>query len=244
MMKLLLIFLSVLQSTLLGQFYVGMETAHIKRMRDGGTQQNGRMDGVRICYDRLKRFYLGAEYFYGSANLPGHSGGQAPIFSVLTDESYEGRIGYSFLAPGHFFSLFTGYGYFHEINDFFPPTALPLKFTNTFNYIPVGFLSGVYLSSLLSMGFNFKIMFMQNAKTEVTNDPFRADSTLYMQEEINVRLELPFIFSPPNTRLRLQFGVTPFYEYRHYGGRAGYPNNYLDTKFNLLGARFALVANY
>ncbi len=231
-------------STLHAQFSVGMESAHIKRMRDGGTQQNGRIDGIRLSYNRLQRFYFGGDYFYGSAKLIGHTGSQRPISSILTDKVYEGRVGCSFSDKNHFFFLFSGYGYYHEVNDFFPPTPIPFKFTDTFNYIPVGFLSGVYSSSLLSMGFSFKMMFMQKAQTKISDDPAHDDVVLKMNEEINVRIELPLVLSPSCTRMNLRFSLTPFYEFRHYGGREDYPSDYLDTKFILLGARIALVANF
>lgn len=213
-------------------------------MRDGGTQQNGQMNGVHLSYEHLKHLYLGADYFNGRSKLNGHSGRQRAIFSVLTDEIYEGRIGYSFIDDSHLFALFTGYGYFHEENNFSSPTPIPTKCIDTYKYIPLGFLSGVYFSSLVSMGVNFKMMFMQNAQSRITNDPFREDITLNMNEEINVRVEVPMNFSPQTTRLNLNFSLIPFYEFRHYGGREGDPFNYVDTKFTLLGARVALVAGF
>lgn len=213
-------------------------------MRDGGTQQNGQFNGIRLTYDRIKPLYLGADYLNGVANLKGHSGAQRRIVSELTDQVYEGRIGYTFFEEDHFFSLFTGYGYFHEENDFRSPTPIPFKFTNTFNYIPVGFLSGVNFSTLLSMGVNFKMMFMQEAKTKVTEDPARENVIIQMNEEINVRVEVPLILSLPKARLGLRFGCIPFFEYRHYGGREGFPFNYVDTKYTQVGARLALLTRF
>ncbi len=228
---------------------VGEEVYRMKRMRDGGTQQNGRVDGVRVSYDRIKKnaWYFGGDYFSSSGRLVGHSGAQRKILSTITDNIWEGRIGYTLKKDepySHFFSFFTGYGYFHEINDFHPPTPIPFKFVDSFTYIPIGFLSGVNFSALLSMGFNFKIMFMQNAECEVRDDPVRGDTTLQMNNETNYRVDIPLLFTPPCTRLQIAFACTPFLEFRHFGGREGFPFNYIDTKFNLLGARLSLVSRF
>lgn len=243
-MKSTLLFLLILCCPLHAEFSLGMESSRIKRMRSGGTKQDGFLNGVRLSYDYFNRLYLGADYFRGSSRLDGHTGRNRQITSILTDRTYEGRVGYCFLDGGHFFSFFSGYGKFHEVNDFYPPTPVPFTFINTYSYIPVGFLSGVYLTSLVSMGFNFKVMFMRDAKSTVSDDPGRADVVLNMNEEINVRIETPFMLFPEHTRMNIRFSFVPFYEFRHYGGREGYPFNYIDTKYNLLGARVALVANF
>lgn len=244
-MKLTLTLIALLGNfSLHALFSVGIETSHMKRMRNGGAQQNGRMNGVHLSYEHLEQLYLGANYFNGRSKLKGHSGRQRAIASILTDEIYEGRIGYSFISDSHLFALFTGYGYFYEVNDFNAPTPIQTKCIESYKYIPLGFLSGVYFSSLVSMGVNFKVMFMQNAESKITNDPFREDISLTMNEEINIRVEVPMKYSPQTTHLNLNFSLIPFYEFRHYGGREGDPFNYIDTKFTLLGARVALVAGF
>lgn len=223
----------------------GPEVFYLRRMRAGGTKQIARMDGIYVEYDRLRRYgwYFGGNFNYAQGRLKGHSGSGREILSVLTDKIWEGRFGYTLQKrgqKGYFITPYGGYGYFDEVNDFYPPTPLPLKFKNTFNFISAGFLSGVNLTSLVTMWINFKMKFMLNGTSKVTEDPIMGENTLLMNNEVLAELEVPFIFSPSSVRLGLEFVATPFYEYRHFGGREGFPLNYADTKFNLYGAKFAL----
>ena len=228
---------------------IGPEVFYIRRMRDGGTKQVARMDGICVDYDRLKRYswYFGGTFSYAEGRLKGHSGSQTEILSTLTDKIWEGRFGYNFQRrgeKGYFVAPYGGYGYFDEINDFHPPTPTPLKFKNTFNFVSAGFLSGVNLSSVFTMWINFKMKFMLNGTTKVTDDPVMGDSTLLMNNEVLARIEVPLIFSPAFVRMDLEFVVDPFYEFRHFGGRPGFPFDYIDTKYNLYGANFALRKRY
>lgn len=231
------------------QFYVGEESSYMWRTRDGGTKQSGRLDGVRVGADRIKPYgvYIGGDFIYASGKLKGETGRGAPQSSIITDEIAEGRIGFTFQNPSHhcpFFTPFMGWGYFKEINDFRPPSPLPITFTDTFNFCVVGFLSGVNLTPLLSMGVNFKVRFMQNAQSVVSDDPLYDDVTLLIDEETLYRLEVPLAFTPGNSFLGIGGALVPFYEFRHFGGREGYPFNFRDTKFNLVGLRFALIYRF
>lgn len=228
---------------------VGPEVYHLKRVRAGGTQQRGWINGVRICFDRAQRcgWYLGGDFLYGSGQIKGHTLTGRPVVSELSDQIYEIRLGYTLqqqVNGSPFFIPFTGWGHFKEINDFFIPSPLPCTFTDTFSYVTVGFLSGVNFNSLLSIGVNLKLKFMQNGRSKVTNDPLFENVTLLMKDQINVRLDLPFALQPCNTFLEMGFLLTPFFEYRHFGGREGYPFNFRDTKFYLYGVRFALTYRF
>lgn len=227
----------------------GPETYYFHRLRDGGTHQEGRIDGISVGIDRLKRYgiYIGGEYLYATGRLKGRTGRGSPLTSELTDEIYEIRLGFTLQQNKHgcpFFTPFGGWGFFREINDFKPPSPLPCKFTDTFNYIVAGFLSGVNLTPLLSMGVNFKLKFMQDGKSKVTDDPLFDDVTLMMKEEIQARVDVPFVFFPCHSWLGLGFQFSPFYEYRHFGGREGFPFNFRDTKFQLYGAKFTLMYRF
>ncbi|MCH9610413.1 MAG: hypothetical protein S4CHLAM81_12840 [Chlamydiales bacterium] len=228
---------------------VGPEVYYLRRQRAGGTKQTARMDGIFVDYDRLHRYswYFGGSYSYAQGRLKGHSGSQSDILSTLTDKLWELRFGYNFQRrgeSGYFVAPYGGYGRFDEVNDFHPPTPLLFKFHNSFNFVSVGFLSGVNLSPLFSMWINFKMKFMLNGETKVTDDPVMGDSTLLMNNEVLARIEVPLIFSPPSVRMGLEFVMEPFYEFRHYGGREGFPFDYIDTKYNLYGANFALRKRY
>jgi hypothetical protein len=157
------------------------------------------------------------------------------------------RIGYTLQQNDcrkSFITPFTGWGHFHEVNTFYLPSPLLCKYTDTFDYVVVGFLSGVNIASLLSIGVNFKLRFMQNGTSEVSQDPIYDLVTLQMQEQIHARLEVPLLLSRPCARATFGFLCSPFYEYRHFGGREGFPFNFKDTKFYLYGARFALTYQF
>jgi hypothetical protein len=224
----------------------GPEIYHFRRVREGGTHQEGRIDGVRLGIDRIKGcgWYIGADYLYASGWLKGGTATGRPLSSDLNDQIFEARLGYTLqqkICGSPFITPFGGWGYFREVNAFFPPSPLPCTFTDTFNYVVVGFLSGVNFTPLLSMGINFKLRFMQNAKSEISDDPLFADVTILIKDEMHVRLDVPFAYFPCDRSRRLGFVLSPFYEYRHFGGREGYPFNFKDTKFYLYGAKFALL---
>jgi len=226
---------------------IGPEVFYMRRMRDGGTKQIGQMDGISVDYNRLRRYrwYFGASFDYAQGRLKGHNGAQADLTSTLTNKIWEGRFGYNFQrrgARGYFIAPYGGYGYFDEINAFHEPTTV--RFKNTFNFTTAGFLSGVNLSSVFSMWINFKMRFMLNGTSKITNDPAVGDNTLLMTNEVLALVEVPLIFSPSCVRMGLEFVAAPFYEYRHFGGREGFPFDYIDTKYNLYGASFALRKRY
>lgn len=253
MRTLLLILITALTTTIEAnwqfQAYAGEESYYLWRLRNGGTKQEGRIDGVRVGIDRLKPYglYIGADYLYACGSLRGKTALGNPLSSELTDQIFEVRIGYTLqenISRRTFITPFLGWGYFEEINGFHPPSLLPCKFTDSFNFVAVGFLSGVNFTPLLSMGINFKVRFMQDAKSEVTEDPLFDDVTLAMENETCYRLEVPITFTPCDSFLGLGGQIAPFYEFRHFGGREGYPFNFKDTKFHLLGLRLSLVYRF
>jgi hypothetical protein len=228
---------------------VGPEIYRFIREREGGTHQEGQINGVRVAIDRMKcnGIYLGVDYLYAKGPLKGATATGRPLRSELTDQIVEGRLGLTLqqkYGRCPFITPYVGWGYFHEINDFFRPSPLPCKFTDTFNYIAAGFLSGVNFTPLLSMGINFKLRFMQEATSEVSDDPLFDDVTLSMKEEIHVRVEVPFAYTPCSSLFGTGFLLSPFFEFRHFGGREGFPFNFKDTKFYLYGARFALTYHF
>ena len=231
------------------QFSLGEESYVLWREREGGTHQAGRIDGVFSRFERIKggSWYAGADYLYATGEMHGETGRGSPQNSCLTDEIFEVRLGYTLqqCRPNEsFITPFGGWGSFKEVNHFNPPSPLPVKFTDTFNYVVVGFLSGVNLTPLLSMGVNFKVKFMLNGESKVTEDPLFEDVTLTMEKEIQCRVEVPFTYNPRCSWLGMGGQFTPFYEFRHFGGREGYPFNFRDTKFHLAGMRLSLIYTF
>jgi hypothetical protein len=230
-------------------FHAGPEVYHLRRVREGGTRQDGCLEGVRLGFDRIKRYaiYIGADYLYASGKLEGGTATGRRLTSDLTDRIVELRLGYTLQQKDPrraFITAFAGYGYFRETNEFYTPSPLPCTFTDTFNFFSVGFLSGVNFNPLLSMGINFKLRFMQDGKSEVSDDPVYDTVLLNMQDEIHVRLDVPILFSPCKTRLKAGLLLAPFFEYRHFGGREGFPFNFKDTKFYLYGAHFGVTCGF
>lgn len=228
---------------------LGPEIYHIKRERAGGSQQTGRCDGVRVVLERFKPcgWYLAADAFYSQGDLRGQSASGRPLESTLTDAIYEGRIGYTLYkscGKPSFITPFGGGGYFHETNDFRPPSILPVKYTDTFNYVTAGFLSGVNFCPLLSMGINFKLRFMLNGTSKISGDPDVEGTVLKMKEEIHARLDIPLSTCLTICNAAASATLEPFFEFRHFGGQVGYPFDFIDTKFYLIGARISLAVGF
>lgn len=222
----------------------------MRRLREGGTRQSGQVDGVHLQLERITpcSWYAGAEYLRARGRLTGKTGRGERLVSQVQDVLAEVRFGYTLSHPFDpqcsFITPFAGWGYFEQINDFNLPSPLPCKFTETFDYVVVGFLSGVNFTSLLSMGINFKARFMLDGRSQVSNDPGYEAIDLMVENELQYRFEVPFTYAPCNTLFGIQFQLMPFYEFRHFGGRQGYPFNYKDTKFYLVGGRISLQYCY
>jgi hypothetical protein len=227
---------------------LGPELYSMQRIREGGSHQSGRIDAGYVCIERIKpcSWYLGADFLYGKGILKGSNAVGALIKLHLTDQIAEARLGYmlqqiAFCGP--YYIPFCGYGYFCERSHFIFPSPNLVTFRDSFQFIVAGFLSGVNFSPLLSMGINFKMRFMLNGQSQVTDDALAEDITLIMKNEMQVRLDLPITYRPkPN--LGIGFQIDPFYEFRHFGGRFGYPFNFKDTRLYLYGARFMVMYNF
>lgn len=228
---------------------VGPEIYYITRVRDGGTHQSGHIDAISLRFERIKRcgWYLGADYLYGKGELDGKTGMGFPLFSELTDQIFEFRLGYTLACKEHsraFITPFVGGGHFQEVNQFSPASPIPCTFTDSFSYATIGFLSGMNFTPWLSMGINFKLRFMREGKSKVSDDPFFENVILNMEDEIQIRLDVPLVSRPCKTLFGLGFLLSPFFEYRHFGGREGFPFNFRDTKFYLFGAKIALTYQF
>lgn len=228
---------------------LGPEIYYLKRVREGGTHQSGHIDAISFRFERIKRcgWYLGADYLYGAGELDGKTSTGFPLSSKLTDEIFEFRLGYTLSRKEYgrtFITPFVGGGYFQEVSHFSPTSPIPCTFTDTFSYATVGFLSGMNFTPLLSMGINFKLRFMRDGTSKVSDDPFFENVTLNMEDEIQIRLDLPVDYRPCSTLFGLGFLLSPFFEYRHFGGREGFPFNFRDTRFYLFGTKIALTYRF
>lgn len=228
---------------------VGPEYYYVKRTRKGGTKQNGSCVGVRANYDYIKRynFYIGAQGFWGTGTLDGHTGSRAKLRSRLTDWQVEGSIGYTFQAKcwrKPWITPIVGYGYFHEENNFTKPSPLPIKYTTKFSYIPFGFLSGIMLTSALSVGLNVRIRYPWDPQCHISDDPDFEDRKQLINHELSYRVEVPFVYKTQFFCNSLLVGLMPFFDDRHYGGRENYPFDFLETHLKSYGFNIQLMYQF
>lgn len=241
----LFFFILLLPLNLAGRIFyeVGPEICYFQRDKEGGTWQSGRLDGIRLRLERMApfRFYIGFDSFFGEGELKGKSASGRPLVSNLGDCIFEGRLGYTIPNRRSYIIPYVGYGYFQEKNTFRPPSRLPCTYNDTFNYTLIGFLTSLNFTPLLSMGINFETKFMINGTSKVTDDPIFDDVTLKMNNELQARVEIPVIY---NLGQCFDAQVVPFYEFRHFGGREDFPFDFIDTKFHLIGLRFAIGGRF
>ncbi|MCB1181279.1 MAG: hypothetical protein KDK55_04580 [Chlamydiia bacterium] len=226
-------------------FKIGPEIYYLNRNRASGTTQEGRVDGIRASLERIKAcgFYVGGDVLYGEGCISGHNRRKHSLVSNLADFIAEGRIGMTLMIPFaryQYIIPYCGYGYFMEKNRFVNPSPLCYQTKDTFKFIAAGFLSGLNFTSQFSMGINVKARFMIDGRSKVTDDPDLDDLSLLMNDTSHYRIEVPFAYTFCDRLWNFDLEVAPFYEYRHFGGREGFPFNFIDTKFNLFGARFAI----
>lgn len=224
--------------------YIGPEIYYVRRTKEGGAEQTGTLYGVRLGYDHIRRYklYWGIDALWAQGTLKGKTN-EAQVKSTLTDMNVEGRIGYTFQTKSWrclSFTPYTGLGYFWENNYFEHPTPLPIHFKNQFAYVPIGFLSQVFITPQWSIGLNFKIRYLIDSSVHASNDPEHENSTQKYEEELQYRIELPIIYFRCWKEHSLAVGLVPFYEYRPYGYQANYPFDFLETKFRLYGATLKL----
>jgi len=226
---------------------MGPEFYHVHRTREGGTIQDGWICAGRASYDRIKSFgfYWGANALYGIGPLTGHTGKGAEIKSTFKDYQIEARLGYTFQTEAWiqpYLTPYVGIGYRKEYNNFHAPSPLILNFETRYPYAALGFLSGVNITPQISVGLNFKGEVMYEAKCAVTGDPEMDDFVLQVEDDWNYRVELPVIYRFCPCVGGFEAQVTPFYEFRHYGGRENYPFDFIDTKLMIWG--FNLLLSY
>lgn len=220
--------------------YVGPEIYFLQREKEGGATQSGTLYGVRIGYDHIHRYklYWGIDALWARGIIEGKIE-ESHLKSQFTDMNVEARVGYTFQSKCWrcaSFTPYTGGGCFWENNDYQHPSPLTVHFRNRFSYIPVGFLSQIFITPHWSVGVNFKVRYLLDAKQEVTNDPEHGKQTQHYEEKLQYRTELPITYFICWRKHSLAVSLVPFYEYRPYGHRANFPFDFLETTLKLYGA--------
>lgn len=228
---------------------IGPELYRVERNRAGGTKQTGNSAGIRATYDRVKRyhFYLGAQLFYGTGVLRGHTGGGDKIRSRYTEKQIEGNLGYTLQMkcfPHVSFTPFAGYGYFRDVNKFSPPSSLQIKFTTQFRYFSFGFLSSVYVLPCMTLGLNARFKWPWQTRCKVTDDPDYDTIRQIVNDQLHYRIELPITYFGCFLRDHYEFAVVPFFEQRRYGARENFPFDFFKTTFTLYGANLQLIYRF
>lgn len=231
------------------QISLGPEIYHIKRIRKGGTRQHGMMVGVRASYDRIGRYkwYVGFESAWAQGILKGGNKLRESLKSRFTDGMVEGRFGYTLQAKtGLCASLtpFIGAGYFVEKNHYIHPSKVHLCFCNTFWYLAFGGYSRIYINPYFSAGLNVTGKYSLDGKVRVTRDPEFEDTTLHYEHKMQCRVAIPFALDFFCSNYQIGFTVSPFYEFRHFGGQNQVPFNFNDTRLKVHGVDFFFVCKF
>jgi hypothetical protein len=224
---------------------VGPEIYYMTREREGGARQSGTLYGVRLGYDHIQRYklYSGVDALWATGIMDGHLH-EEKLRSRFTDINVEVRLGFTFQSKfwrAISFSPYTGIGYFWEKNNYQHPSPLTIHFSNTFSYVPIGFLSQIFLTPNLSLGLNFKVRILLEGEQHVTHDPKNKRMTQHYDERLQYRAELPTTYFFCWKDHPLAISLVPFFEYRHYGHRANFPFDFFDTKLKLYGATLKLL---
>lgn len=220
--------------------YAGPEIYYIHRTKEGGAKQTGTLYGVRLGYDHIRRykFYWGIDALWAKGILEGKTESDH-LKSRFTDINVEARIGYTFQSK-YWRCLsctpYIGGGYFLENNNYEHPSPLTVHFKNRFSYVPVGFLSQIFITPHWSIGVNFKVRYLLEGKQHVTHDPEHKKLTQNYEEKLQYRGELPVTYFRCWKKHSLAVSLVPFYEYRSYGHRANFPFDFLETNLKLYGA--------
>lgn len=223
------------------QLYIGPEYYYMERAKEGGTKQEGNMIGVRVGYDRLKRYgwYWGADALYTVGKLSGHGGEGHKIRSEVTDMSIEGRLGYTFQQKCGFqlaFTPYVGVGGFEQRNNFIHPSPLHVHFKTHYPCASAGFLSWAQLCGNFEGGLNFKVRLPFDPKCKVSNDDDHDPVSQVIKERLQYRVEVPVTYATCFCGNNVAMSLSPFYEYRCYGGHPNFPFDFIKTEYKLWGA--------
>ncbi len=222
------------------QINIGPEISHLKRIRKGGTQQTGTLYGIRGIYDHIGRYliYWGVEGVYTKGTLRGKSGSGSRIKSHFTEKNIEGRLGYTFQSKDRrlmSITPFIGIGYFNELNHYVSPSPVKVHFDNRFSYGAAGFLLRGCFTPCFRFGINATARWSFDGKVKVSNDPEFESTTIKYMQKMQGRASLPLWYTFVCNRFCMELGISPFYEYRHYGRKAGVPFDFIDTRIKSWG---------
>lgn len=214
---------------------LGPEFNYVTRIRKGGTKQTGNLYGLRGIYDHIGRYliYCGVEGAYSTGYLTGKTGGGQRIKSRFTQESIEGRLGYTFQSKDRnliSFTPFLGMGYFVELNHYVSPSEIKVHFDNKFAYAAAGVMLRGCITPNLRFGLNATARWNLNGKMKISHDPQYESCSLDYMQKMQGRVSLPIWYKKAWGTYCIELGINPFYEFRQYGQKSGVPFDFMDTK--------------
>lgn len=225
--------------------FVGPEVYYAKRTKEGGSRQSGWLYGGHATYERRKprSLYFCLDGYYASGDLNGATSSSRTLKSTLTDKEIEGRIGYAFcwdLWRRVTWIPYGGYGFFQGANHFKKPSPIVCNYRNSLEYACAGLDVSWRTHSCWEWGCDFTAKFVLEGKCKITRDPDYDTVHLMIENEMQYEFDLPIRYHTCWNKKNLTFQFTPFYRYRHYGGRMNWPFDFLDTQFQMYGARLML----
>lgn len=221
---------------------VGPKWSYLWRDKESGSKQKGSLWGLQGSYGRFKRYgwYLCANASYVAGILRGKVSDQVPIRSRYSDLVLEGQFGYTFCQKGGIglgFTPFIGGGYIEERNNFTDPSPIPIHQKIDFGFLSTGFITWVRPLCCLEVGLEAKVRFPYEPTSHISNDPENDPTTQRIGERLFYRFDLPVAYRLSNC---FHVALSPFAEFRYFGGRTNYPFDFIKTKETFLGCLIAI----
>jgi hypothetical protein len=225
--------------------FLGPEFCHNTRKREGGSKQSGFLLGGHFRYDRISpnSLYWALDAFYDSGKMFGKTANGNKIKSTINEYEIQGRLGYSFYFPNCFELLVIPYGaysYYYGTNKFHHPSPVTYKLHDKLHLAGPGLWISMSINQNCRCGLDFQAKYMIEGKNKVTSDPKFDSVSLEIESEWQYEIDLPIEFTVPFCDKTLEFRFVPFYTFRHYGGKPNYPFDFVETKFQIYGARLLL----
>lgn len=229
---------------------IGPDVYHLSRKREGGTHQDGWLGGFRAGYLRLRPngIYAAADLRYAIGTQDGKTSSGADLKSRLQEFEIEGDLGWTFgVCPGgRLFTLtpYLGYGYFWSSNQFRNPSPSTATFRDTYGFTAVGVATTINLCDCWSIGANFKARWMSDAKQTVIDGPAGHDVVLRIDPRWLYSLDIPITYQFEARGCCLFASLIPYWQQRDYGGTEGVDGDFIDTHYDIWGARLMFGINF
>lgn len=224
----------------------GVLLEHMKRAREGGSEQDGALVGSywSLMRNPKKGVYFSFLYRNEEGDLLGSTGLGDELASHKRDQALEATFGYSFPLKKCFSCTpFLGKGRLVAKNFFKAPSPIEACYDVRYNYFAYGMRFDWQMKSNFFSSLVIKGIFSDGAICKV-RDFEEGDVSLIVEDNPSYDIELPLQYSLKKFQGHLRVGVTPFYRYRHWGEHKNYPYDFFDTKFYIFGSMVNLSFHF